>query len=445
MKRFVYRFMGLPVLLAFAACGGSDNNNGGDGGAGSSGGVLAQACGLGCPGDTVEGVKLSGVLEGNASISGVQKVDSFFAAVVNFKSSADGVSAGIQAELDAIRADFGLKADADLAAGLKAQFEANLTAKLDIDYEPARCAVDAQATLEASAKCDATVSGGKAQVECKGSCEAEVTADVKCDASADLRCTLTAPDIECTGECRGSCSAKLDVAAKCEGTCNGECMGTCSAFSDSAGTKCAGACDGMCKGSCDVQLAAEAKCMGTCRGECTYTKPSGGCEGGIRAECRAKANASFMCTGKCTGEFEPPMVSAECKASAKAQASVNVECTPPRLAVNYALKASADAKFKAALSTLVDVRLPKLLQAVGKAKLVAKAGEDLGVAATGAVKGAADALKAQGGLDLKLIVGVDCAIRELPKAKTAVQSSADNLTMKLTASKNITDMLGLGA
>jgi len=138
MKRFIYRFVGLPVWIALAACGGSGNDAGDGGSPGGSGSVLAKTCGLACPGDTVDGVKLAGIAEGNASISGVQPVDSFFAAVVNFKSSADGVSDGIQAQLDAIRADFGIKADADLAAGLKAQFDANLTAKLDIDYEPAR-------------------------------------------------------------------------------------------------------------------------------------------------------------------------------------------------------------------------------------------------------------------------------------------------------------------
>lgn len=442
MKRFVYRFVGLSALLSLGACGGNDSNSGDGGTSNGSGSVLAKTCGLGCPGDTVEGVKLAGVAEGNASISGIQQVDSFFAAVLNFQSAANGVSDGIQAQLDAIRADFGIKADANLKTELKTQFDANLTAAIKIDYEPAHCAVDAMATLEASAKCDATVSGGKAEVECKGSCEAEVSADVKCDANADLRCTVTAPDVKCEGDCRGTCTAKLDAAAKCEGTCNGDCSGSCSAYSDSAGTKCAGTCDGMCKGSCDVQLAAEASCSGTCHGECTVTKPMGGCDGGIRAECRAKADASFSCSGKCTGEFEPPMVSAECEASAKAQASVNVQCTPPRLAVSYGFKANADVKFKAALKTLVDVRLPKLLEAVGKAKLVAKAGEGLGVAATGAVKGALDA---NAKLNVKAIVGVECALHELPKAKTAVSDAADNLSDKLMTSKNITDMLGIDA
>ena len=442
MKRFVYQFVGLSVLVALNACG-SDGDNTGDGGtSGGSGSVLAKTCGLACPGDTVEGSKLAGIAEGNASISGIQQVDSFFSAVLGFQTAANGVSDGIQAQLDAIRADFGIKAGADLSTELKAQFDANLSAKLDVDYEPAHCVVDAMATLEASAKCDATVSGGKAEVQCKGACEAEVSASVKCDANADLRCTVTAPSIECTGECRGTCTAKLDAAAKCEGTCNGECSGNCSAYSDSAGTKCAGSCDGMCKGGCDVQLAAEASCKGTCRGECTTTKASGGCEGGIRAECRAKADASFMCSGRCTGEFEPPKVTAECEASAKAQASVNVECTPPRLAVNYAFKASADLKFKAALTTLIDVRLPALLQAVGKAKLVANAGEGLGIAATGAVKGALDANKE---LKIKVLVGVECALHELPKAKTVVETAADNLTMKLSTCKKVTDMLGFDA
>jgi len=437
MKRFVHRFVGLCVGLSLAACGGTGEN-------GDTGG-LAGACGLGCPGDTVQGVKLAGVAEGSSSISGIQKVDSFFSAVLGFQAAANGVSDGIQAELDQIRADFGIKPGADLKAELQKQFDANLSAKVDIDYQPARCVVDAQATLEASAKCDVSVMGGKAEVECKGSCEAEVSANVMCDANAELRCTVTAPSVKCEGECRGSCTTMLNAAARCDGNCTGTCSGNCSAYSDSAGTKCAGICDGMCTGSCDVQLEAAASCSGSCRGECTVTKPSGGCEGGIRAECRAKADASFMCSGRCTGDFEPPKVSADCEATAKAQASVNVQCTPPRLVAHYAIKAGADVKFRPALDALIDVRLPKLLEAVGKAKLVGTAGEGLAVAATGAVKGLADELKANGKLQLKVVVGAQCALEELPKAKDLVEDANDKLITKLNDTKSLTAMLGFDA
>jgi hypothetical protein len=425
-------FLGLAALtVVTSTCGTDEHGNPID--------PLKQLCGFTCPGDTVDDVKIGGVAEGNASISGISEVDAFFSATIAFQTAANGVSDGIQAQLDLIKADFGITGD--LAAGLKTAFDANLEAGVKFEYQPARCAIDAQATLEASAKCDAKVSGGKAVVDCKGSCEAEVTAMAKCDASAELYCTVTAPEIKCEGECQGSCTAELKAAAKCDGTCHGKCDGTCSAFSDKEGTMCAGSCSGMCMGSCEAQLAASAKCEGTCRGECTAKPASAGCEGAVHAECRAKADATFKCEGQCTGDFEPPEVSAECKASAKAQASVNVECTPPRLDVRYAFKASADAKFKAALTALLDVRLPALLQASGKAKVVARAGEGLGVAATGAVKGAADTLRAEA--KLKVYYSLKCALDELPKAKTLIQTSSDKLTNKLNDSKKVTDMLGL--
>jgi hypothetical protein len=199
----------------------------------------------------------------------------------------------------------------------------------------------------------------------------------------------------------------------------------------------------MCKGTCEAQLAASAKCEGTCRGECTAKPATAGCEGAVKAECRAMANATFKCEGQCNGDFEPPEVSAECKASAKAQASVNVECTPPRLKVNYAFKASAKPEFKAALTALLDVRLPALLQATGKAKVVARAGEGLGTAATGAVKGAVDKLRAD--THLKVYYSLKCALDQLPKANTVIQASSDDLTNKLNDSKKVTEMLGLGA
>lgn len=431
MNRLI-KFLGLAALVAVTStCGTDEDGNPID--------PLKQLCGFTCPGDTVDDVKIGGVAEGNASISGIAQVDAFFSATIAFESAADGVSEGIQAQLDLIKADFGITGD--LAAGLKTAFDANLEAGVDFVYEPARCAVDAQATLEASAKCDATVSGGKAVVDCKGSCEAEVSAMAKCDANAELYCTVTAPEIKCEGECSGSCTAELKAAAKCDGTCRGSCDGTCSAYSDKEGTQCAGSCSGMCMGSCEAQLAASAKCEGTCRGECTAKPASAGCEGSVRAECRAKADATFKCEGQCTGDFEPPEVSAECKASAKAQASVNVECTPPRLDVRYAFKANADVKFKAALTALLDVRLPALLQATGKAKIVAKAGEGLGVAATGAVKGAVDKIRAEA--ELKAFYSLKCALDELPKARTIIQSSTDKLSDRLSDSKKVTDMLGL--
>jgi hypothetical protein len=432
MKSSITKFVGLTAVYALIACGGKGSDNPIAG--------VAALCGFVCPGDKVDGVTLGGIKQGNTSISGIQEVDAFFSAVLNFETAATGVSDGIQAQLDAIKVDFGIDGN-DLAAGLKAKLDANLEAKLSADYEPAKCAVDAQATLEASAKCDASVTGGMATVECKGSCEADVSAKVDCDAEAEVYCTATAPSIKCEGECQGSCDVALTAKAECKGTCNGTCDGTCTSFSDDTGTQCNGQCTGMCMGHCVAELAAKASCEGSCTGECTAKAPMADCSGKLHAECRGKADASIMCKGRCTGEFTPPMVKAECEASAKAQASVHVECTPPRLAIHASIKASADAQFKAAMRVLIDTRLPALLQAVGKGNVIAKAGDDLGVAAKGAVKGAATALKAN--TKLKAAYGLGCAIGQLDDAQSIVKDAADGLSAQLMASKSLTVLLGL--
>ena len=440
MKRFSYSFVGLLVLAGLMSCGK-------DSPLAAATNQVAEQCGLGCPGDMVDGVTIKGVAEGNAAISGVASVDAFFGAVINFQSAADNVSAGIEAQLDAIKADFGLDASADLKTELAAQIEANVDGGVNIDYQPARCAVDAHATVEAQARCEGEVTPPMAMVECKGACEVEASADVKCDAGADLQCSFTGPTVDCQGTCEGTCEAKLDAAASCSGTCRGTCMGTCSAYSDAAGTQCAGTCDGMCQGTCEAKVAASGECSGTCKGQCTVTNPMGGCMGAAHAECKGKADASVMCEGKCDGDFTPPMASAECQASAKAQASVNVQCTPPTLAVSYKLKAGVDAmaqaKFEAALKTLVDVRLPALLQASARAKFVAQAGEDLGASATAAVQSSLNAA-AKGDLSLRASFGLSCALDQLPKVKTAIGDSSERLSADLMAAGDVSGALGMG-
>jgi len=79
---------------------------------------LAEQCGLTCAAE--------GIAEGNASISGVASVDSFFQSVINFQGKALGVSAAIDAEVQAIRADFGIDAGANFETELNAQISANL-------------------------------------------------------------------------------------------------------------------------------------------------------------------------------------------------------------------------------------------------------------------------------------------------------------------------------
>jgi hypothetical protein len=459
--RFVERLAATSALCALAAsaaaCSAATAST--DPGVGVSkealtGAELLKQCGLVCPGDTDDkGVTLKGIADGNAAISGSPSVDAFFASVIHFQGAATGVAGSIHAQLDAIRGDFGIAADADLAAQLKTQLTANLDGTLKVDAEPAKCEADMEATLQAQARCDADFKPGSVMVECKGGCDVDVSADVKCDADADLECTITPPDLKCSGSCQGSCTTQLTAAATCSGTCTGSCSGNCSAYvKDSGGAaQCAGQCDGMCMGKCDVQLAAKASCMGECRGECTLTNPQAGCKGAVRATCRAKGNASIKCDGKCDADIEPPMARAECQASAKAEAKINVQCTPPRLAVTYKLKAGVDAmaqaRFSAALKTLINVRLPALNAEIKRGQTVRDAGAGLVASASGAVSGAFTATvnDANSKLSLKTKFGLGCALKELPKVEAVVSKATTDLSAQLKAAGDLTQALNVSS
>jgi hypothetical protein len=444
MIRFTNGSIGLALVAAGLLAGSCGGEDGGPGLPSVPGPLkaAAEACGIDVDCE-------AGLAEGNASISGVASVDAFFSSVLSFQGKADGVTAAINAELAAIRGDFGIAADADLEAQLRAKIEANVEGGLTIEAEPARCAVDAQATLEAQARCDAEFDPGSAMVKCEGSCEVEASAMVECSGSAELKCTVNPPMGMCEGTCKGSCTAELTAAATCEGTCTGTCSGNCSAYSDSGATQCAGKCDGMCQGSCEVELAAEAECTGECRGECTFTPPDGNCEGGIRAECEAEAGAMVDCQGRCDGEFEPPMAKAECQASAKAEAKLNVECTPPRVVIDYELNASASAEASAQFAAGVrslEVRLPALLAAIKRAELVADAGAGLAADAGGAVEGAVNAVRADLGEDdpdLRLYFGVRCALGELGAVQGILGGATGRLSGSIEAATGVTGALGL--
>jgi hypothetical protein len=208
---------------------------------------------------------------------------------------------------------------------------------------------------------------------------------------------------------------------------------------------CAGECTGTCEGTCEAKLEAAAKCSGTCRGECKVTGAEADCKGSAHAECKAKADASIECKGKCEGEIKPPSASAECEATAKAEASINVQCSPPELAVNYKLKAGVDAmaqaRFEAGLKNLARVRLPALVAATARAKVITKAGVDLGQSAEAAVLASVKTLQADGGLRTKITLA--CAMNELPDVAEAMSDSIDQLEDSLSASAAITGALGM--
>jgi hypothetical protein len=316
------------------------------------------------------------------------------------------------------------------------------------------CYVDAQATLQASASCDAEVNPGSAEVKCTGGCDVDVQGpEVKCEASADLECTVVAPEVKCEGECHGTCELDLTAAAACSGTCNGSCSGECSAYvKDSSGTaKCAGQCSGMCTGKCDVDVSAKLHCEGSCKAECTTTNPSAGCKGAVHASCKAKdPMVGIKCDGHCDSKIIPPSAKAECQASAKASASVDVQCTPPRVALSYKLKAGLDAtakvNFTAALTALGKVRLPALLAELKRADSVKQAGVDLVASASGAITTQFNDRRADDKkYSVRTIFGIGCAIDQFGDVKTILEKAGTDLGAQITAAGKLTSALKLSA
>lgn len=443
MNSFRYTSLSLAVVLASAGCG--DDKNPLD----NVTGQVAELCGIGCPGDEVDGVKIKTFAQGNAAISGVPGVDAFFSAALNFQSVANNVSDGIDAQLALIKADFELP-DGDISVKLKEKLDANLEGGAVFKFTPGKCTVDAQASLKAEASCTGKAKPPEVTLDCEGSCEVDPgMVDVQCEGEFDLECTYEGPKVACEGSCQGSCEGKVGATADCKGTCRGECDGTCDVTADTGGgnAECAGSCNGTCKGTCEVQLMAAATCEGTCRGECTVKAPEGGCTGAAHAECKAKANGpKVKCGGRCEGKVDPPSAEVQCKASAKAKAQLNVQCTPPKLELAYRFKAglseAARADFQADLDTLVNVRLPALLQASARSEYVQDAGEGLGAAGKVALETAFNKIKA-GKSSFRTTFGIGCAVGQVDPALKSIDASRERLTESLMEIQDVRKACGL--
>jgi len=405
-----------------------------DGGDGGLIGDLAEECGLSCPAE--------GILQGNAQISGIASLDSFFGAVIDVQSAAASVSAAVRVELDTIALSVGLQrgaASADIAAAVRAKFDASLDGGLKVTYKPAECSASVEVAAQATAECDVQADPGSVMVECEGSCEVDATVTASCEAEATLVCEYTPPDLQCSGECSGTC--QIEGSAMCSGTCNGTCEGTCSV--QNADGSCAGECMGMCTGSCE--MSAGASCQGSCEGTCTVRNPEGGCEANATARCEAMAGATVQCDAQCTGKAEPPMVKAECEATVEAKASASVECTPPELDVAYQWSAAlegdlqAQAQFKAWLKGF-RANVSALVAAQAKAEGVLAAAQGMVDAAGGVVGTTAGTLAANG--SLKQTVGAGCAVAELGDVGAALEQSLGDLTGSLSAVAEISGTLG---
>jgi hypothetical protein len=392
-------------------------------------------CDLSCPAE--------GVLEGNASISGVAEVDAFFGAVVDVGAAANGIAGSLRAELDAIAISVGLEpgaAGADIAAAVDAKLQANISGGLQINFQPPRCEASVDVAVAAAAECDAQVDPGSATVECKGGCEVEGGVMASCEGDATLSCTGTAPNFQCNGSCEGNC--ELEVAASCEGTCRGTCSGNCSVV-DAQGN-CAGACDADCQGTCELN--AGGTCSGSCTGSCTYEPGMAGCEADASAKCEASADATVQCDGRCEGEVNPPSVSAECEATVEAKADASIECFPPSLDVTWQWHADvqgdvmAQAEFKAWLQGFKG-HLAVMLAAKTKADILIESVGNLRGAAEGALSASFEGL-VEGDFVASFKV-VTCAIPQLGDAADLLTSASGSLSAEASASAEVFTSVGM--
>jgi hypothetical protein len=395
-------------------------------------GDLPAKCGLVCP--------VEGIAQGNASISGLASVDSFFGAVVDFTAAAEGVDAKIRAELDAMALGLGLPEGAT-GAEIRAKIEGRIMAAVDggltVRYQEPKCEASVEVAASAAAACDTEVDPGSVQVQCQGSCDIDASAQADCQANGTLTCVGQAPNLQCEGTCTGTC--ELMGAATCDGTCRGTCTGECSVL-DSQGN-CAGACDGNCQGECE--LSAGGTCTGSCQGDCEYTPPGGMCDANVTARCEAMAEANVECKGGCEGEATPPMVKAECEASVEAKAKASVECTPPSVEITWQWNASLDAEGQANFRAWVNSfrgQLAGLLAATAKAKILADLAVNLAAAADGAVKGGIEDLSTEA--DLKISIGAGCALKELPDAVNMINAAGGQLAGSVSASGEVFAAIG---
>jgi hypothetical protein len=397
--------------------------------------AVNDVCDLSCP--------VEGVVEGNASITGIAQVDAFFGAVVDVNAAALSISGSLRSELDAIALSVGLEpgaSGAEIAAGIEGKLMVATAGGISINFQPPRCEASVEVAVAAAAECDVDVEPGMATVSCSGGCEVEGGVMASCEADATLKCTGTAPMFACDGTCEGSC--ELMAAGDCSGTCRGTCMGNCSVVD--ANGDCAGECDMGCQGSCELE--AGGSCSGQCTGSCTYTPPMGaGCEADASAKCEAMAGGSIECDAKCEGEVTPPMVSAECEASVEAKADASIECFPPSLDVGfqwsaaYAADVMLQAEFKAWLEGFKG-HISIMLAARTKADILVESLGNLSAAGSGALEASFGAL-ADG--DFSATIKIPCALEQLPLAVGLITDATGELSASASASVEVFGAVGM--
>ncbi len=277
----------------------------------------------------------------DAAASG--KLKGGLSAAINLKALAGEIDGDLKTACGGLAKDLGATGDfadgksaCDAAIKVMGEVRAKLgaNAKASLVVQPPHCTASMDAYADCAGHCDASVSGGKAEVKCEKG-ELSGTCDAKCEG----KCELTAGGT-CDGSCEGSCDAHF--SGKCEGNCAGKCEGK-----DSKGE-----CKGKCEGSCDA--AGKGECKGKCGGSC-HLKASGKCEGQCTGKCSVEMKAP-----KCSGEVTPPKVSAECKASCDAKVNGKLECSPAKVALK--IEGAADATLSAKYKGAIEKNLPTIIK-----------------------------------------------------------------------------------
>lgn len=296
------------------------------------------------------------------------KLKAATAAAVDIKGFADQIDADLKAGCGGIAKDLGAGADFNdgksaCDAAVKAIGDAKAKigggAKLAVVIKPPRCHADLNVYADCAGKCDASVSGGKAKVECEPG-----KLSGKCDANCEGSCDVSG-GAKCDGACNGTCDA--EIKGSCSGTCNGKCDGK-----NSKGT-CAGTCEGKCEGG-----SVQGECKGKCGGDCKL-KASAKCEG----TCTGKCSAEFK-EPKCTGEVTPPKMSADCKAHCDANMSAKADCTPAQVAIT--LSGKGDMQAFTTLKATLEKNLPLVLKvAIGMGERAGKVAGEVQAVVDGAM------------------------------------------------------------
>lgn len=393
---------------------------------------IAKLCGFACAERALP--------DGNSVISGVSSVDAFFASVTALARASDAQAAGIEAQLAALGADFGVSGDVGTElVGLTKKVGPRL---LRVRAGQPDCRVDAAALLDAQARCDDSLQRDQAQMHCAGACALpadQTTCPAASDQhAADQRCAARSVG-PCADLCSGVCTASITNAV-CQGDCLGDCDAECSALD--ANGRCTGPCSGRCNGECRTPLFDAQTCEGRCDGVCVSTNPSGGCKSAQQVECVVPTTGeTIVCAGRCSGDPSGADGRPECMVSAKVDAILQLACASAGASVDViGALAPADPALQARyLNALQNLQrsLPHLLVLAAQGERYLGVADAVAQAATG--DDLPKSLQAQNSADVhaRHAVGLECAAGQL----AGVAGVLDPATQRLTAALNSVDKL----